>query len=108
LELKDRGPIPYQVASLRPEGKGEAELMLREYINAAMQRAHYELINQPDQSYYGEIPGLDGVLATGKTLEECRANLEDALDAWLALGLQLGHAIPEVGGVRLERLRVQR
>lgn len=82
--------------------------MLREYINAAMQRAHYELINQPDQSYYGEIPGLDGVLATGKTLEECRANLEDALDAWLALGLQLGHAIPEVGGVRLERLRVQR
>ena len=82
--------------------------MLREYINAAMRRAHYELINQPDQSYYGEIPGLDGVLATGKTLEECRANLEDSLDAWLALGLQLGHAIPEVEGVRLDRLRVQR
>lgn len=80
--------------------------MLREYINAAMRRAHYELIDQPDQCYYGEIPGLDGVLATGKTLEECRGNLEDALDAWLALGLQLGHPIPEVEGVQLERLRV--
>ena len=79
--------------------------MLREYIEAAMRRAHYELIDQLDQSYYGEIPGLDGVLATGNTLEECRANLEDALDAWLVLGLQLGHPIPEIEGIRMERLR---
>ncbi|NQT82184.1 type II toxin-antitoxin system HicB family antitoxin [bacterium] len=79
--------------------------MLREYIEAAMHRAHYELIDQPDQPYYGEIPGLDGVLATGKTLEECRASLEDALDAWLVLGLQLGHPIPEIEGIRMERLR---
>lgn len=79
--------------------------MLREYIEAAMRHAHYELIDQTDQPYYGEIPGLDGVLATGETLEQCRDNLEDALDAWLALGLQLGHPIPEVEGIHLERLR---
>jgi predicted RNase H-like HicB family nuclease len=79
--------------------------MLREYIEAAMRRAHYELIDQPDQPYYGEIPGLDGVFATGETLEQCRANLEDALDAWLALGLQLGHPIPDIEGIRIERLR---
>ena len=30
-------------------------------------------------------------MACGATLEECRANLEDALDAWSALGLQLSH-----------------
>jgi len=71
-----------------------------------MQCAHYELIDQPDQPYYGEIPGLDGVLATGRTLEECRSNLEEALDSWLILGLQLKHPIPEINNVSLEPLKV--
>ena len=79
--------------------------MIRTYIQTAMKRAHYELIDQPKTPYYGDIPGLPGVLATGATLEECRENLEDALDAWLVLGLQLGHSIPEIDGVRPERLK---
>ena len=79
--------------------------MLRSYIDAAMTQAHYEMIDQPEEPFYGEIPGLQGVLATGKTLEECRANLEDALDGWIALGLQMGHALPEVNGVSLKPLR---
>jgi len=79
--------------------------MIREYIDAAMRRAHYELIEQPGQPYYGEIPGLEGVMACGASLEECRANLEDALDGWIALGLQLGQPIPEIEGATLSRLR---
>ncbi len=78
--------------------------MIRAYIQAAMEQAHYELIDQPGDPYYGEIPGLQGVMACGATLEECRANLENALDAWITLGLQLGHDIPEIGGVTLSRL----
>lgn len=78
--------------------------MLRDYIKAAMGRAHYELIEQPGEPYYGEIPGLQGVLATGRTLEDCRANLEDALDGWLLLGLQMGHEIPEAEGLALNRI----
>jgi predicted RNase H-like HicB family nuclease len=80
--------------------------MIRAYIENAMKHAHYEIIDQPNEPYCGEIPGLQGVLATGATLEECRANLEDALDAWLMLGLQLGHRIPEMDGIALERLKV--
>ena len=80
--------------------------MIRAFIQAAMQHAHYELIDQPGDPYYGEIPGLDGVIACGTTLEECRANLEDALDAWIVLGLQLGHPNPEIDGIRLEHLKV--
>lgn len=79
--------------------------MLRDYIEQAMRLAHYELIDQPETPYYGEIPGLQGVMAVGSTLEECRANLEDALDEWLALGLQLNHEIPKLDGVTLEPLR---
>jgi len=80
--------------------------MIREYIDVAMKRARYDMIDQADAPFYGEIPGLKGLLATGATLEECRSNLEDALDAWLVLGLQLGHSIPEMDGIRLERLKV--
>jgi predicted RNase H-like HicB family nuclease len=79
--------------------------MIRTYIQKAMEGAHYELIDQPDMPYYGEIPGLEGVLACGATLEECRASLEDALDAWLTLGLQMKHSIPELGGINLNRLQ---
>jgi predicted RNase H-like HicB family nuclease len=70
-----------------------------------MEHAHYELIDQPGQPYYGEIPGLQGVMACAASLEECRAELEDALDAWIVLGLQLGQPIPPIGGKSLEPIQ---
>jgi predicted RNase H-like HicB family nuclease len=45
--------------------------MLTSYIQAAMKRAHYEILTD-DGTFYGEIPGFDGVLANAGTLEECR------------------------------------
>lgn len=79
--------------------------MIRAYIGAAMRHAHYEIIEQPGTPYCGEIPGLSGVMATGETLEQCRENLEDALDQWIALGLQLGHELPSVDGISVQQLR---
>ncbi len=81
--------------------------MIRAYIGAAMKKAHYEIIDQAEEPYYGEIPGLQGVMATGQTLEDCRINLEDALDGWLVLGLQLGHSIPEIAGIKLDCLKAE-
>jgi len=75
--------------------------MLREYISAAMRQAKYELIDQPGNSYFGEIVACPGVLAVGKTLEECRENLEEALDGWLVLKLQLGAELSAFGGIEL-------
>jgi predicted RNase H-like HicB family nuclease len=71
--------------------------MIREYVQAAMEKARYEIINDPEP-YYGEIPECRGVWATGTTLEECRRNLEDVLDGWLIVRLQTGLAIPAVEG----------
>lgn len=79
--------------------------MLREYITAAMRHAHYEIIDQPGEPYYGEIPGLQGVLACGATLEECRASLEEVLDEWIVLGIQLGHPIPDMDGIAITALK---
>ena len=79
--------------------------MIRAYIDNAMRHAHYEMVEQEGTPYYGEIPGLSGVMAAGETLEQCRENLEDALDQWIALGLQLGHELPPMDGIQLQQLR---
>jgi len=76
--------------------------MIIEYIREALAEARYELIND-DEPYYGEIPSLPGVYATGKTLEECRKNLEDVIDGWLIIRLRRGLSIPSINGKPLRR-----
>ncbi|GAB4485922.1 MAG: type II toxin-antitoxin system HicB family antitoxin [Anaerolineales bacterium] len=73
--------------------------MLLEYIHNAMRLAKYEILE--DGTFYGEIPGFEGVWAQASTLEDCRAELQSALEDWLILGLRLGHPLPEVAGLRL-------
>ena len=74
--------------------------MLTEYLRAALDRAHYEII-EDEEPYYGDIPGLDGVWTTGHTLEECRRNLADALEDWVLSSIAKGLPIPPVGQVSL-------
>lgn len=73
--------------------------MLLEYIRQAMRLAKYEILSH--EMYYGEIPGFAGVWAQAATLEECREELQSALEDWLILGLRLGHPLPVVAGIRL-------
>ena len=73
--------------------------MLTEYICAAMRRAAYEIL--PDGTYYGEIPGFQGVYANADTLEACREQLQEVLEGWIVLGLRLGHSFPIVDGLEL-------
>ncbi len=74
--------------------------MLEAYLAEAMRRARYELI-EDEEPYYGEIPPLPGVWATGKTLEECRENLKSVLEEWIVLSLRKGLEIPELDGIRI-------
>lgn len=74
--------------------------MLRAYLDAAMARAEFESLAD-DGSVFGHIPGLDGVWANAPTVEECRDELESALEDWVIAGLRLGHEIPAVDGVSL-------
>lgn len=75
--------------------------MLVEYIEKALEKARYQLIDNPEP-YYGEIPKLKGVWATEKTLEECRRNLADVVEGWIIVRLRKGLPIPRLGRVRLE------
>ena len=74
--------------------------MLTEYITAAMNRAHYELL--PDgEGIYAEIPELPGVWANGDTVEQTREDLRLALEGWIALALVRNVPIPDLDGVRI-------
>lgn len=72
--------------------------MLRDYIRAALERAHYELIEDAEP-FYGEVPGLKGVWAAGETLEGCRDNLKSTVEGWLLVRLSRNLSIPKIGGV---------
>jgi predicted RNase H-like HicB family nuclease len=36
-----------------------------------------------DSTFYGEIPGFDGVYANADTLEACREELLEVLEEWI-------------------------
>lgn len=74
--------------------------MLTAYIKAALRRAHYEILPD-DGSFYGEIPGFDGVYANAGTLEECRDLLEEVLEEWLLFRVSRNLALPIVDGIEL-------
>ncbi len=73
--------------------------MLTKYIQAAMRRAAYEILE--DGTYYGEIGGFEGVYANHETLLGCQELLQEVLEGWLILGLRLGHEIPVIDELRL-------
>jgi predicted RNase H-like HicB family nuclease len=74
--------------------------MLTKYLDAAMKKAQYEIIE--DGTFWGNIPGFDGLWGNAPTLEECRTELKETLEEWLLLKLWLHHDnIPVVERIRL-------
>lgn len=74
--------------------------MLTQYIRAAMHRARYEILPD-DGTYYGEIPGFDGVYANTKTLETCREELEEVLEEWILFRKGRALHVPVLDGMHL-------
>ncbi len=70
--------------------------MLSAYISRKLRGAQYKLLK--NGTYFGEIPGLKGVWANAKNLEDCREELRDVLEEWLLLKVRDRESIP---GLRL-------
>jgi predicted RNase H-like HicB family nuclease len=47
------------------------------------------------------VPGLQGVWATGATLEQCRSNLASAVEDWLLFSIANHFDIPDLDGVSI-------
>ncbi|NOT00043.1 MAG: type II toxin-antitoxin system HicB family antitoxin [Phycisphaerales bacterium] len=82
--------------------------MILEYIDAALSKAKYERLDEGRDRYYGEVPVLRGVWATGRTLEECRSTLLEVIEGWLIVRLRKGLTIPPIGNRRISPPRATR
>jgi len=75
--------------------------MLTQYLEAAMRRANYEILPD-DNTFYGEIPGFDGVYANSVNLETCRSELREVLEEWILLSLSRHLPLPIIDGIDLK------
>jgi predicted RNase H-like HicB family nuclease len=75
--------------------------MITTYLKAAMKMAKYEIL-QDDNTFYGEIPGFDGVYANADTLEVCRDELEEVLEEWILFRVSRNLPLPQVNGMELK------
>jgi predicted RNase H-like HicB family nuclease len=76
--------------------------MLIKYIGQAMRHAHYELME--NGRFFGSIPPCQGCWGEGATLEECREDLQSALEDWVALGLRHGDPFEVIDGIDINYL----
>ena len=75
--------------------------VLSDYVENAMAHASYEKLE--DGSYAGRIPSCKGVIAFGVSLRKCEEELRSTLEDWILVGLKLGHRLPVIGGVDLNK-----
>ena len=75
--------------------------ILSEYLDQAMAQAVYDKLD--DGTFAGRIPACTGVIAFGGTLRECADELRSTLEDWILVGLKLGHALPVIGGLDLNK-----
>jgi predicted RNase H-like HicB family nuclease len=71
------------------------------YIEHAMAQAEYDKLE--DGSFSGRIPSCKGVIAFGTTLHECETELRSILEDWLLMGFKLGHPLPVIDGIDLNK-----
>jgi predicted RNase H-like HicB family nuclease len=75
--------------------------VLTDYVESALAQAVYEKLD--DASYAGRIPPCNGVLAFASSLKGCEDELRSTLEDWLLTGLKLGHPLPVIGEINLNR-----
>lgn len=75
--------------------------ILSEYVEQAMAQAVYDKLE--DGTFSGRIPSCKGVVAFGTTLRKCEDELRSTLEDWILVGLKLGHTLPVIGGINLNK-----
>ena len=67
---------------------------LTAYIEAGMELARYDKLE--DGSFAVEIVETEGVIAFGRTLNECQVELRSTMEDWILVGFHLGHRLPVI------------
>jgi predicted RNase H-like HicB family nuclease len=75
--------------------------MLTAYLQHALRHARYELME--NGRFFGAIPECRGVWGEGATLEECRDELQGALESWVVVGLRHNDPFPVIDGIDINQ-----
>lgn len=78
-----------------------SRFILSDYVEQAMAEASYDKLE--DGTFTGRIPPCPGVIAFGGSLSECEEELRSTLEDWILLGLKLGHPLPILAEIDLNR-----
>ena len=70
--------------------------MLAEYINKAIEEAEFERME--NGRYFGKASKFKGLWAEGKTTDDCRYELTEALESWILLAIKFRDPIPVLSG----------
>ena len=79
----------------------KARFILSDYVDQALAAATYDKLE--DGSFAGRIPPCPGVVAFAETLRQCEDELHSTLEDWLLVGLKLGHPLPVLAEIDLNR-----
>ncbi len=77
------------------------QYILTDYVNQMMAQAVYDKLE--DGTFSGRIPSCKGVIAFGSTLRECEDELHSTLEDWILMGLKLGHPLPVIARIDLNK-----
>ena len=75
--------------------------ILSDYVEQATAHAVYDKLE--DGTFVGRIPPCKGVVVFGSTLRECEEELRSTLEDWILVGLKLGHPLPVIAGIDLNK-----
>jgi predicted RNase H-like HicB family nuclease len=74
---------------------------LTEYVERATASATHDKLE--DGTFAGRIPKCKGIVAFGRTLSERQDILRSTMEDWILIGLKMGHRLPVIGGIDLNR-----
>jgi predicted RNase H-like HicB family nuclease len=77
------------------------QFVLTDYTSQLMARAVYDKLE--DGTFAGRIPECKGVLVFGATLRACEDELRSTVEDWIVVGLKLGHPLPVIAGIDLNK-----
>ena len=75
--------------------------ILSDYVDQALAEAVYDKLE--DGAYAGRVPSCLGVVAFAASLRTCQQELRSTLEDWILVGLRLGHPLPVIGGIDLNK-----
>lgn len=85
-------------------GSMSVQFVLSDYLDGALEQAEYDKLS--DGTFSGRIAACPGVVVFAATLSACERELRSTLEDWLLLGLRLGHKLPVVRGIDLNKDRL--